>query len=343
MPNIEKPTDQGGFITSEGALNAVDNYANSYVNFTSNLITNTFDALVDSNLQQTEAYLDFIKVLSKDLTTYINDTIDDINPNEVLNFLDTLELEKFKLLGHESEGYHLDIDDANQIIELDTQGNQVKRNDTGDVVKTGGKPFMERFTGGLFGTIAGIGQKIPGLLKDSGLITNLDFDNALDTIETIINPKPNADKTANTITYPQKAEDKQKISDNLFKSIAIRVAKNKYDFLQTMVETGLLRTIVEGGYIKTGFVLDFQESDSYRYSFSEKEKDRSKTKENIREKQKIGFLPFFKRKKKRRFKQKHTHFKVTKTKVNNREQVRAQVNFNAEVKIDFKTDYKPLS
>lgn len=55
--------------------------------FTAKLITDTFDALISANLRQTESYVQLVEAVSKDLTTYINDTKDDISGAEILEFL----------------------------------------------------------------------------------------------------------------------------------------------------------------------------------------------------------------------------------------------------------------
>ena len=58
--------------------------------FTAKLITDTFDALVSANLRQTESYIELVGAVSKTLTTYINDTKDDISGAEILEFLATV-------------------------------------------------------------------------------------------------------------------------------------------------------------------------------------------------------------------------------------------------------------
>lgn len=55
--------------------------------FTAKLITDTFDALISANMRQTEAYIELMTHVSKDLTTFINDTKDDISGEMVLDFL----------------------------------------------------------------------------------------------------------------------------------------------------------------------------------------------------------------------------------------------------------------
>lgn len=55
--------------------------------FTTKLVSDVFDTLIASNLRQTEAYIELLKQTSKSLTTYINDTRDDISGEMLLEFL----------------------------------------------------------------------------------------------------------------------------------------------------------------------------------------------------------------------------------------------------------------
>lgn len=55
--------------------------------FTTKLITDVFDALVSSNIRQTEAYIELLKETSKTLTQFVNDTKEDISGEMVLEFL----------------------------------------------------------------------------------------------------------------------------------------------------------------------------------------------------------------------------------------------------------------
>ena len=55
--------------------------------FTTKLITDTFDALVSANLRQTEAYIDLVQQVAKSLAQYINDTQEDIGGEELVQFL----------------------------------------------------------------------------------------------------------------------------------------------------------------------------------------------------------------------------------------------------------------
>lgn len=55
--------------------------------FTAELITDTFKALIDANLRQMEAYTDLMKNVAFILKDYINNTRDDISGEQVLAFL----------------------------------------------------------------------------------------------------------------------------------------------------------------------------------------------------------------------------------------------------------------
>ena len=58
--------------------------------FTAKLVTDVFDALVSANMRQTDAYLSLIKEVGKMVSTYINDTADDIGGEEIMQFLSML-------------------------------------------------------------------------------------------------------------------------------------------------------------------------------------------------------------------------------------------------------------
>ena len=55
--------------------------------FTTKLITDVFDALISSNIRQTEAYIELLQQTSKSLSSFINDTKDDISGDMILDFL----------------------------------------------------------------------------------------------------------------------------------------------------------------------------------------------------------------------------------------------------------------
>ena len=78
------PNGTEAAITQAARLNEI-----GFPEFTAKLITDTFDALVAANIRQTQAYIELVEQVSKTVTTYINDTRDDIGGAEILQFLAT--------------------------------------------------------------------------------------------------------------------------------------------------------------------------------------------------------------------------------------------------------------
>jgi hypothetical protein len=58
--------------------------------FTTKLITDVFDALVATNIRQMEAFTELLGAVGQTLTEYINDTKDDIDGAQVLQFLSAI-------------------------------------------------------------------------------------------------------------------------------------------------------------------------------------------------------------------------------------------------------------
>ncbi|MEA3404947.1 MAG: hypothetical protein U9R28_04305 [Pseudomonadota bacterium] len=75
--------------TSEAVTQAARLDQIGFPEFTTKLITDVFDALVSSNLRQTEAYIQLLQETGKSLSAFINDTKDDISGDMILDFLAT--------------------------------------------------------------------------------------------------------------------------------------------------------------------------------------------------------------------------------------------------------------
>jgi hypothetical protein len=58
-----------------------------FVEFTTKLVSDVFDSLVAADIRQQQAFIELIQATSKTLTTYVNDTKDDIGPAEILQLL----------------------------------------------------------------------------------------------------------------------------------------------------------------------------------------------------------------------------------------------------------------
>lgn len=58
--------------------------------FTTKLVGDTFDALIASNIRQQQAYIELLTATSKTLSAYINDTKDDITPEEIVQLFSAI-------------------------------------------------------------------------------------------------------------------------------------------------------------------------------------------------------------------------------------------------------------
>ena len=77
-----------------GAAQAVDNATRlseiEFPEFTAKLITDTFNAITGSYLEQTTQYITLVKAVSASLQDYITNTVDDISADEIGSFLISL-------------------------------------------------------------------------------------------------------------------------------------------------------------------------------------------------------------------------------------------------------------
>lgn len=58
--------------------------------FTTKLVGDTFDALIAANIRQQQAFIELLQATSKSLTDYINDTKDDITPEEIVQLFSVI-------------------------------------------------------------------------------------------------------------------------------------------------------------------------------------------------------------------------------------------------------------
>lgn len=58
--------------------------------FTTKLVSDTFDALIAANIRQQQAYIELLQATSKTLTEYVNDTKDDVTPEEIVQLFSVI-------------------------------------------------------------------------------------------------------------------------------------------------------------------------------------------------------------------------------------------------------------
>jgi hypothetical protein len=77
-----------------GASDAVDLATNltelGFAEFTTDLVLSVFNGIVASTLSQVESYSELLAAVAKTLSTYVNDTKDDVLPEELLQFVATV-------------------------------------------------------------------------------------------------------------------------------------------------------------------------------------------------------------------------------------------------------------
>ena len=75
---------------ANGATQAVENATRlseiGFPEFTAKLITDTFNAITSSYLDQTAQYIGVMQAVSRRLQAYINNTVDDISADEIGTF-----------------------------------------------------------------------------------------------------------------------------------------------------------------------------------------------------------------------------------------------------------------
>lgn len=310
-------------------VDTFNSFATSYVDFTSSLITSTFEALMDSTIQQLEAYTDMVGVLSFNLSEYINNTANEISDDQVLDYLEELPLTEAGII---SEGSSLGLQyvtptgsgtEARRLVELDEQGN----------VSTGFDPAQ---------FINKLGEGITGVLSSGG--TTGIIANAVGAIGNALS-LPNS---ANIDTFTPITTEMgtsgggvNKMNSLIFEAVAQRIASNKYALLQNMVEMGLIRLVIDRGVIETKLNMSFREVDKYSKKETNKVKDRTKSKTKVKSKDSFSFF-LFRKKNKEKAKTKHVHLEVNKTKEKQSLSNEGSVNTSALVRIEFSSDYKKL-
>ena len=76
--------------------NAIDTAARfgeiPFTEFTKELVTGVFDSLVEAHVLQMEEYATFVNSLTQDLSTYINNTQDNVSFDQIHEFVLNYEL-----------------------------------------------------------------------------------------------------------------------------------------------------------------------------------------------------------------------------------------------------------
>lgn len=297
------------------SADTVASYTDSYVSFTTDLITNTFEALLQAHHSQVEAYAELVSTLSQGLSTYINETANDVQVSEVLDFINNLPLKQAGLLGEEATVVYSEPNNTNDPLLSVTEN----------------------------GSSEDFATSIANKIFDPGNVST-GVKEVITSIRTLIE-KPKEVETQlveSPYTKFSEANANVRTKDEAFMDIIRTVISfNKYGLLENMVETGLLRLVVDAGLIQTEFDMELTESfsDKDSSSFRQRTKELEKSRGGFRS----GLIAslYFKKNLHRAVKKKKV-LTVSKRKRSTSNDTSGSAQMKAKVEIHFSTDYKPL-
>ena len=213
-----------------------------FVEFTKELVSGVFETLLEAHVEQMEGYTKYIATLTQDLSTYINNTIDNVSFEEISDFVTNYPLPK------------LTDENLTAVLgALKAPDTSKPDNLTGTNATESGKWWQ--------GLINSVGPAVSGLvdkIKDPNLATNL---TALDNYN-------NSVLNAPIPTYKE-----------IHQSIASLIASNKYGLLQNIAKMGLLRLVVTEGHIITRISFSTWNTSTSGSETSQSEKNKTKVKE----------------------------------------------------------------
>jgi hypothetical protein len=221
-----------------------------FVQFTTDLVTGIFDSLVESHIVQMHEYAQFVHLVSQDLTTYINQTVDNVSFNDVSSFIQGYALPNPASL------------DLTAILAALKAPTADKPANTG----TNEAPASSAmWWGGLINALAPVVSKLVDKISDPNLKTSL---NAIETYNAAI---------TETVKV---ATDKLPTYKQIHSSIAALIASNKYALLQNIVTQGMMQLKVTKGKISTSLSFNTWTYDASSQSSSKQVDDKQKTATN---------------------------------------------------------------
>jgi hypothetical protein len=277
-----------------------------FTEFTSELISSTFDTLIDANIRQMEAYVDMVNALEPGLTNYVNNTVDSVSMQEISDFVNSLNLpsptETNNLIATLQKGFEFNVTPP-------TTPAQIVSNEL---------PSANTLTT-IINAVAPIAKDLVGKIKGQDGTIKLNENQTLQNVQ------------ESFLKHTDKALPNYNI---LYQSIAATIASNKYSLLQNMAKMGLLRLVVTDGQIETRITFQTWEEHEKTDESGHSDKTRSKNKETTR--LSLGIFG-------RRTKDKTRTITVNTAKSYQRDTSGSKVEIFGRVLINFKTDYMPLN
>lgn len=281
--------------------------------FTSELIKEVFTALLDAEMTQMEAYQEMVKVISQDLTTYINNTVNDVPLGDIEDFISALNLPD----AQDTENL---ITAVNSAYEHMTTANPP--------APSGNNNVSDNAINTLITTVGPIVQDVVRGLLPSSSGTPVDLNGT----------------TSPATVFGQTYSGTMPNYNAIYKAIAGKISNDKYTLLQGMVRMGLMRLVIDNGTIETRLTFDTYET----HSDETKTTHRDKTVTKEKEKQGRGatlISGFIKpgNGKGGRARGKRRTVTVNTAKNTHRDTAGSHVQIFGRVEIKFKTDYVPLA
>lgn len=308
-----------------------------FAEFTSDLITKTFEALIQANLDQTESYIALVQEISKSLTVYINETVDTIDNSEVQGYLAALP----------------PFTNADGTPVLDQTGSAPVTLTAGETVNPAGlNALSQQFTSG---------QLVETIVSAAGAtgLTSLVKD-ALGKVSQMMTGQPPATQAAvfpipgNSSYYSPAAFEAafpsttqipidQVAIAKIYDSVAEVIASNKYALLQEMVKLGVLRLVVERGVIRTGLSFTTWETESKSASSYNHHKTAVTERHVERNRRAGGIVGIMRSRTMSRDRTKTRDLRVETTRENSSSSQGTNIVITGGVEIYFKTDYLPVA
>lgn len=282
-----------------------------FVEFTKDLITGVFDSLVEAHILQMEEYSNFVNSLTQDLSTYINNTQDNVSFDQITEFLTNYELP-------------IPPDPDNEPLESLIANLTPPTNESPNDEFENSPSSSETWWGGVINALA------PAV---TGLVDKINDPNQKNYLNSLTNYNQ---AILNEVENPNEYLPTYKEIHN---SIAALIVSNKYGLLQTMAKQGVMRLVVTEGEIETKLTFSTWNNSSRGYETGYKQKDKNRIKSK-----KVtggGIIGIFRSKKKR--KNVRRTVTVNTAKSYQRDSSGTRVDIFSRVVIRFKTDYAPLN
>lgn len=314
-----------------------------FAEFTSDLITKTFEALIKANLDQTESYIALVQEMTKSLSVYINETVDTIDNTEVQGFLAALP--------------PFSNADGTPVLNQAGSGTSPVTLTAGETVNPAGLNALgQQFTSG---------QLVETIVSAAGAtgLTSLVKD-ALGKVSEMMTGQPQSKLDAvfpipgNTTYYSPAAFETfcseasppvtsfpidQTAIAKIYDSVAEVIASNKYALLQEMVKLGVLRLVVERGVIRTALSFTTWENENKSASSYDHHKTAVTERHVERNRRAGGIIGMMRNRTMSRDRTKTRDLRVETTRESSSSSQGTNIVITGGVEIYFKTDYLPVA